>query len=97
MLKVEWTDQALEKMEEIADYISADSPKAATKWISSVFGKEIMIQSNPNIGREVPEYKNSLVREVFEGRYRIIYRIEKKKISVITVKNFKEQMKSTIA
>lgn len=90
MLKVEWTDQAIEKVELIGEYISLDSPKAAFKWVNSVFDKENLIRENPHIGREVPEYKNPLVREVFEGNYRIIYRIEEKKISVITVKNFKE-------
>ena len=93
MLRIEWTDQAIAKMEQTADYIALDSPKAATKWVNSVFNKEDLIRSNPTIGREVPEYKDSLVREVFEGNYRIVYRIEEKKISVITVKNFKEQMK----
>jgi len=93
MLRFEWTDQAIEKIEQIADYISLDSPKAANKWVNAVFNKEEMIKANPSIGREVPEYKNKLVREIFEGNYRIIYKIDEKKISVVTIKNFKEQIK----
>jgi toxin ParE1/3/4 len=93
MLRVEWTDQAIEKMEQISDYISLDSINAARNWIESVFNKEKLISVNPYIGREVPEYNNLQVREVFEGNYRVIYRVEVDKIRIITVINFKELLK----
>jgi toxin ParE1/3/4 len=45
---------------------------------------------NPTRGRKVPEANREEIREVFEGEYRIIYRLESKKISVLTIRNFKQ-------
>lgn len=90
MLKVEWTDQALDKIEQISDYISLDSPVAAKNWIRTILGKEQLLIDNPRIGRIVPEYRVELIREIFEGNYRVIYKIEEKLIKIITVKNFRE-------
>ena len=44
----------------------------------------------PERGRKVPETNREEVREVFEGEYRLIYRVSSKKIFVLTIRNFKQ-------
>ena len=95
MLEVEWTNQALDKIEQISEFISLDSSSAATKWAELIFSKEMVLIDSPKIGRKVPEYKDESIREIIVGNYRLVYRIKEKCISIITVKNCKE--KRTIA
>jgi len=48
----------------------------------------------PNIGREVPEIKRSAIREIIEGNFRIIYRVESDRISILTIRNVRQLLKS---
>ena len=86
-MKIIWSPLAIDRASEIADYISQDKPSAAEKWIDTVFSKVENIESAPEIGRFVPEIQNNQFRELLYGNYRIIYRIEKKQISIITIRH----------
>ena len=74
MLEVEWTNQALDKIEQISEFISLDSSSAATKWAELIFSKEMVLIDSPKIGRKVPEYKDESIREIIVGNYRLVYR-----------------------
>ncbi len=50
------------------------------------------IAAFPRSGRRVPEYDDENVREVFEGAYRIIYRILADRVDVIAVIHGAQQM-----
>ena len=86
-MKIIWSPLAIDRASEIADYISQDKPSAAEKWIDTVFSKVEKIKSSPEIGRIVPEIKNEQFREIIYGNCRIIYRIEKKQISILTIRH----------
>ncbi len=59
-------------------------------WIESVFSKVEQLKASPEIGRIVPEINNNQFRELIYGNYCIIYRIETKQISVLTVRHGKQ-------
>jgi toxin ParE1/3/4 len=84
-MKIIWSPFAIEHASEIAEYISQDKPLAAEKWINTVFTKVEALKSTPEIGRIVPEIRNNQFRELIYGNYRIIYRIEEKHISILTI------------
>jgi toxin ParE1/3/4 len=86
-MKIIWTPLAIERVSEIAEYIAQDKPSAAENWINTVFSKVENIESAPEIGRFVPEIQNNQFRELLYGNYRIIYRIEKKQISILTIRH----------
>jgi toxin ParE1/3/4 len=86
-MKIIWSPLAIERASEIAEYIAQDKPSAAEKWIDTVFTKVETLKSAPEIGRVVPEIRNSQFRELIYGNYRIIYRIEEKKISILTIRH----------
>ncbi len=86
-MNVIWSPLAIERASEIAEYIAQDKPSAAEKWIDTVFSKVEMLKSAPEIGRVVPEIRNNQFRELIYGNYRIIYRIEKKQISILTIRH----------
>jgi toxin ParE1/3/4 len=89
-MKIAWSPLAVDRVSEIAGYIAQDKPSAAEKWINTVFSKVEQLKSSPEIGRIVPEIRNKQFRELIYGNYRIIYRIEKKQISVLTIRHGKQ-------
>ena len=86
-MRVIWSPLAVDRASEIADYIAQDKPSAAEKWIDTVFSKVEQLKSSPEIGRIVPEISDSQFRELIYGNYRIIYRIETKQISILTIRH----------
>ena len=89
-MKIIWSPLAIDRASEIAEYIAQDKPSAAEKWINTVFSKVQQLKSSPDIGRVVPEIRNDRFREMIYGNYRIIYRIEKTQISILTIRHGKQ-------
>lgn len=89
-MKIIWSPLAIDRTTEIAEYIALDNPSAATKWVEVLFDKVQLLKSSPNSGRIVPETRREEVRELIFGNYRIIYRVEKNKISILTVRHGKQ-------
>jgi len=86
-MRIIWSPLAVDRASEITDYIAQDKPSAAEKWIDTVFSKVEQLKSSPEIGRIVPEINDSQFRELIYGNYRIIYRIEIKQISILTIRH----------
>jgi toxin ParE1/3/4 len=78
---------AVDRALEIAGYIAQDKPSSAKKWIETVFSKVEQLKPPPETGRIVPEISDSQFRELIYGNYRIIYRIEIQKISILTIRH----------
>lgn len=86
-MKVVWTPLAVERASEIAEHISLDNPTAASKWVEGLFKSVGRIARFPKQGRIVPEVGRSDIRELLYENYRIIYRIESKRVSILTVRH----------
>jgi plasmid stabilization system protein ParE len=89
-MKIIWSILAVERMEEISDYIAHDSPAAAGKWIDDLFARVGLLSDNPDMGRIVPEVESASIRELVFGNYRIIYRRAAHSVTVLTVRSFKQ-------
>lgn len=89
-MKVVWSPLAIDKASEIAEYIAQDKPSAAERWVDAVFSKVGQLKFSPEIGRIIPEIGNKQFRELIYGNYRIIYRIEKQQISILTIRHGKQ-------
>ena len=75
MVKVIWTEQAIDDLTNIANYSSGYSEQYASAIVSKLFNRTNILKSMPKIGRMVPERNNDRIRELIEGNYRIIYEI----------------------
>lgn len=91
-MKVIWTPRAQQRLQEIHDYIAQDQPVNATHWIARVLDRGEQIGDQPRSGRMVPEYGRETIREIFEGDYRVIYRIRSQQVDVLTVRHGARQM-----
>jgi toxin ParE1/3/4 len=89
-MKIIWSPLAVDRTSEIADYIARDKPTAAGKWIDTIFSKVEQLRSFSELGRIVPEINENQFRELIFGNYRIIYRIENKQISILTIRHGKQ-------
>ena len=76
MAEVRWTEPALGRLDEIAEYIARDNPNAANGLVGRIFKAVDLLGQFPEMGRRVPEMRNSGYREVIVSPCRIIYRIE---------------------
>lgn len=86
MVKVIWTEQAIDDLTNIAQYSSTYSDKYASTIVSKLFNKTDILKTMPRIGRIVPERNKETIRELIEGNYRIIYEISSEdRIDVLTV------------
>ena len=84
-MKVEWTDNALEQLWAIHEYIAQSSPEYAQRVVDRLTRRTQQIRRFPVSGRMVPEYNAPQIREVIEGSYRIIYYIKPDQIDVLAV------------
>jgi toxin ParE1/3/4 len=84
-LKVEFAPTALFDLEDIAEYIAQDNPIAAEQLVDRLVAAADKVASHPRSGRVVPELEDPKIREVIVGEYRVIYRVEEKRLLVLTV------------
>ncbi len=74
-LKIRITEIAYLDPEDIEEYVSQSSPKIGREFINKIFKKIELLYEHPKIGRKVPEFDNDRIRELIQGKYRIVYRI----------------------
>jgi toxin ParE1/3/4 len=84
-MKVMWTHEALQRLIEIEIYISIDSSKRAQQFVEYLIEQGETLTENPQIGRIVPELSNPLIRELLSRGYRIVYRLCKNRVDILTV------------
>lgn len=89
-MKIIWSPFAHQRVNEIADHIAKDNFTAAEKWVNSIYDGVKRLKDFPKSGRVVPEVGKSYIREILHGNYRIIYRIEKESINILTVRHGKQ-------
>ena len=83
--KVEWSPRAIEDVEAIALYISADSTAYAAAVVKKILETTRNLSRFPLAGRAVPEFGDENLREKFAYSYRIIYRIQGETVTIAAV------------
>ncbi len=84
-LKVNWSPEATEDVESIAEYISRDSQFYARATVSKIIDFSRSIARFPHIGRMVPEFNDKQIRERLVYSYRLVYKVERSRILIVAV------------
>jgi addiction module RelE/StbE family toxin len=84
-MKIRWTHEALDRLIEIEEYISKDSPERAATCIDQIIEHAQSLSDKPRMGRIVPELANPDIRELVFKKYRIVYRLKATCIEILTV------------
>jgi len=85
VVKVSWTEQAINDLDAICLFIARDSKYFANIFANEVFSKIEDIKIFLLSGRIVPEVNRKEIREIIYGNYRIIYRILPDEIELLTI------------
>lgn len=91
--KVVWTEQAYEDINSICEYISKDSRFYAYSFAEKVMEAGDSLSKLSNRGRIVPELSIDSIRELFVFEYRIIYRVKKDLVEILTVIHARRSIK----
>lgn len=81
--KVIWADAAVIDLDSAAEYISKDSPAYAASFVLRSLEAARSLRDLPERGRIVPELKREDIREIFVHSYRMIYRVEELRVSIV--------------
>ena len=82
---INWSPEAVEDLELIAEYISRDSEFYARSVVSKIINASRSIPDQPFTGRIVPEFNDNTIRERFIYSYRLIYKIAGSIITIIAI------------
>jgi toxin ParE1/3/4 len=97
MVKVIWTDSAIQDLQDIGEYISKDSFRYAEQTVASLFDAPSILNNHPKAGKMVPEFGLQTIRELICGNYRIIYQIVNfEQIDILSVHNSSRLIRNTI-
>lgn len=93
MVVVNWTDQSIEDIANIAVFIAQNSEKYAKIQTQRFFEKAKILETFPQTGRVVPELKDINIRELILGNYWIIYKVvSTTKVDILTVHHSRRQL-----
>lgn len=73
------------RLTEIQDFIARANRETAERLVHRIAERGEGLSKFPEMGRMVPELPGTGLREIIEGRYRIVYRIQAKGIQIVTV------------
>jgi toxin ParE1/3/4 len=86
-MQVAWTRRSKYRLRQILERIAKDQPVNAVRFVGRLIDRGDSVEYQPYRGRIVPEYQDETIREVFEGDYRIIYKIWPERIDILTVRH----------
>ena len=91
-MRVYWSKEATERLRDLAAYIAKRSPKAAKQVAAGLLKRSRSLSEPPLLGRDVPEYPDSGLRELLERPYRLIYQVTDRGIEIVTVMHYRQQL-----
>ena len=88
MVRLVWTDSAIQDLNDIGDFIAKDSLRYAEITVSELFESTDILENHPKAGVIVPEFENEFIRQIVRGNYRIVYQIiDSTNIEILTIHN----------
>lgn len=94
-MTITWSPLALERAQEIVDFMAADDPGAAQAWVHDLFNAVGHLDDFPQSGRMVPEIRRQDLRELVWKRHRIIYRVREGQVSILTIIHGRQHLDPT--
>ena len=83
--EVVWSPAALDDIESLADYIARDSEYYARAVVDKILDLSRRLKDFPYSGRIVPELEDATIRERFVYSYRVIYRLQGARITILAI------------
>ena len=85
-IKITFSHSSLHDLEEIVDYYKEQKiPHIGKRLISQIIIDIELLYDQPEIGRIVPEFNTKYLRELIRPPFRIVYRCDQKKVSIVRI------------
>jgi len=85
MAKVIWTEPALDQVREILEFVAKKSSSKGEQLSAKLFHAVDLLETNPRMGRQVPEFRLAHLRELIVNSHRILYLLRNDICSIVTV------------
>jgi plasmid stabilization system protein ParE len=86
MVRIIWTDLAKTELEEIYHFIAQDSKIYAKRQVLKIRNRTKILRKSKYIGKIISEIGIPIFRELIEGNYRIIYKINREnEVLILTI------------
>ena len=95
-MRVFWTPLAHRRLGEIEAYIARDSPKVARTVASRLVMRSKSLEHPPLLGRRLAQYPGD-VRELLERPFRVIFRVKRERIEIVTIMHYRQLLPSDLA
>jgi toxin ParE1/3/4 len=83
---ISFAESALGDLEEVqAWYAEQGVPDAGKRLVEEVFQRVQALADRPDMGRVVPEFDQPFLRELIHPPFRIVYRRDPKRVTVVRV------------
>ncbi|GAB6070953.1 type II toxin-antitoxin system RelE/ParE family toxin [Thiomicrorhabdus hydrogeniphila] len=92
MVEINWADSAVNALDDIAEYIALDNISAASKLVTKVINTVDRLHDFPESGRLVQEIPHLSYREIIVNPCRVIYRFDKKMLTINIVAVIRQEM-----
>lgn len=76
MVKINWTKQAKNDLQDIFEFIAKDSKRLASKEVSKIQERAEILKDFPLSGKKFEEVHDESLREVVYSHYGILYKIK---------------------
>ncbi len=93
MAELVWTEPALADLNEIAEYIALENPRAARSLVQQIIFTLERLERHPNSGKVPAELGGTRYREVVSGPCRVFYRSSKGKVYVLHVMRSERELR----
>jgi len=94
-MKITWSQQSLQDLRAIHDFIARDSDLYASLTVERIVERIERVSLMPTLGHPVHEHPKSGLREVHQGSYRIIFAFDEESLSVVTIVHMKQRLART--
>jgi toxin ParE1/3/4 len=74
-MRIIWSDRALVRVEEIAEYIAQESVSAAAHWVDELFSQVDKLADFPEMGKPGRDIATPGIRELIFGDFRVFYEV----------------------
>lgn len=82
---LEFSSEAENDLEQIADYIAVDNPRRALSFVRELRSRCEDLVDSPNGFVLVPRYEHYGIRRRVHGNYLIFYRLDKSKVVIVHI------------
>lgn len=85
MARLIWTRNAISDLNEIAEYIALENPRAAKNLAKRIYSHVKQLTKHPYSGPVVPELEGLRYRQIVEGPCRVFYEVRNKTVVILHV------------